>query len=549
VTPLDDADDPTGVEKALAAAYASKADAVVAAPTGRTVEALQARAKRSKTPVLVVGSAGTRHGLDATNPVVALVPWSVEQAIQLSIALQAPCASVQPGLVVEDTARGKELEAALRRNAGPRQTVVGTAWAAPGASPVPAELQALREKRCDRLVVIGEPDLVDRTLDAAASIGWEVPLLGAEGTCSTASAALREGRAKDSWFLDGPPRLLVDAIDRGPKAGTPVLPRVVTAWTAAEVLFDAAAAAKSGRDADLVAAIRAQRYGTEEEEATVLDVTGRASLWRWRLWQPGPRGPETVPGSLLPIEGFGTLLRMRPASAYQAEPGTKVVWLTFGEPKGKPARSIDKDIADLHLGSRGYEGDMDAVVLDELLARAMAKLNRLFLKNEDGTGIPGVSFAISFTAKKPEKLKSSEYWTMLIAGDDPEAGGRAFGDGHCEVYATFLKRTIFLKDALEPPMTQEDKRVTDGTYVQGKPFKLQHLRADQIRCLIDGYAGSFALTGAHEVGHLAGLGHDTTDPRSIMNVVEGAGLRENHALFVPMHAQALERALGRWPAR
>ena len=59
-------------------------------------------------------------------------------------------------------------------------------------------------------------------------------------------------------------------------------------------------------------------------------------------------------------------------------------------------------------------------------------------------------------------------------------------------------------------------------------------------------AGSFALTGAHEIGHLAGLGHDTADPRSIMNVTEGAGLRETQAFFIPSHAEVLERVLGRW---
>ena len=180
------------------------------------------------------------------------------------------------------------------------------------------------------------------------------------------------------------------------------------------------------------------------------------------------------------------------------------------------------------------------------MARAIGKLNRLFLKNEDGTAIPGVSFGISFTATKPEKLKTHEYWTALVAGDDPDAGGRAWpGNGYCEIYATFLRRTIFLKNALDPPMSQEDKKYVDGTYVRGM-YRLQHLRADQIRCLVDGYAGSFALTGAHEIGHLAGLQHDVSDPRSIMNVAEGAGLRETQACFIPAHAEILERLLGRY---
>ena len=53
----------------------------------------------------------------------------------------------------------------------------------------------------------------------------------------------------------------------------------------------------------------------------------------------------------------------------------------------------------------------------------------------------------------------------------------------------------------------------------------KEVRFRQIRALVDGYAGACALTGAHELGHLAGLGHDETDARSIMNVAEG-GLQE-----------------------
>ena len=44
----------------------------------------------------------------------------------------------------------------------------------------------------------------------------------------------------------------------------------------------------------------------------------------------------------------------------------------------------------------------------------------------------------------------------------------------------------------------------------------------------------------------AGLGHDQTDPRSIMNVVEGVGLRETQAFFIPAHAAAIEKVVGRW---
>ena len=56
------------------------------------------------------------------------------------------------------------------------------------------------------------------------------------------------------------------------------------------------------------------------------------------------------------------------------------------------------------------------------------------------------------------------------------------------------------------------------------------------------------MAGRYALGHLAGLGHDEEDPRSIMNVTEGVGLRENAAFFIGGHARVLERTLGRAPA-
>ena len=257
----------------------------------------------------------------------------------------------------------------------------------------------------------------------------------------------------------------------------------VAAYAATDLLLQGLDAAWKGakppKEAEVLAAVRDVRYGPEESKMPVLDLCGRAALVHWRIWQQGKKGPEAVDTSLLPIEGFGPLLRGRPSTLYAVEPGTKVCWVTFGDAQSKPPRTIEKDMGLLHLGTRGYEGDLDAMLLDELMVRALGKLNRLFLKNEDGTFIPGVSFAISFTTEKP-KLKPHEYWTMVVAGDDPDAGGRAFpGEFRCEVFATFLRRTIFQPNALEPPMTQEDKKFLDGTYVKGL-WKLQHLRADKV---------------------------------------------------------------------
>src|SRR5207249_1341241 len=108
---------------------------------------------------------GHRPTVDVANPTLFVGSWPVDHAIAIAMALVAPCASVVPGLVVEDTPRGREVEAAIRRNAGPRQTVCGTVWVAPEGAPAGAEVQKLKDVRCDRLVLVGEPDLVDRTAE------------------------------------------------------------------------------------------------------------------------------------------------------------------------------------------------------------------------------------------------------------------------------------------------------------------------------------------------------------------------------------------------
>jgi hypothetical protein len=262
----------------------------------------------------------------------------------------------------------------------------------------------------------------------------------------------------------------------------------------------------------------------------------------------GATGPEADEPSYHLDPDMGPALRVRSPLLYKAEPGTKVVWFSYGDATSKAVRSIEQDLTELGLITRGYDGEMDRWVLDELMARTLGKINRLFLKNEDGTFIPGVSFAISFTTEKPADLKESDYWRAVIAGDDSAAGGRAWpGEGRCEIYSTFMKRTIYLPRALDPPLRGEDRNYLDGRYVWGTTSQ-ENLRIKLIRALIDGYAGSFALTGAHELGHVAGLDHDTESPRSIMNVAEGGGLAETSACWIPSHVETLERVLGRFGA-
>jgi hypothetical protein len=119
------------------------------------VDALAAKARKGKLPVLFVGAAGPSPALSWKDPCLFLGSWPVDQALRLADALVAPCGTRSPAVVVEDTARGRELEAALVRNIGYGRTVTGSARVTAGQAPTAADLAAWREKNVTRLVVSG----------------------------------------------------------------------------------------------------------------------------------------------------------------------------------------------------------------------------------------------------------------------------------------------------------------------------------------------------------------------------------------------------------
>ncbi len=559
----DDGDDPKRAEAAFDLAKKQKVDVVIAAATGATVDAYVAAARQRSLPLLLVGSAGpSRFTASADEPVSWLGTSAVEQAIVIGNFLEVPCKSRKPGYVVEATNRGRELHAALVRNLGHRFEAVAPCFVAPHAPLAADALATLVAAGADRLVVVGEPDLVDAVVAAQSAAHTQLPLFLADGLVSGAATSLwgagAEKRLERAFLLDGRPRLHAQPASALIAAWQEHHPESAPPWRSQRAFdhtrlflqaFATTADAKKRKNAELIAALRDVRYGDEENGRPLFDETLRSARQQWTPWKIGPSGPLADDPRLYYDPDFGPLLRVRPVDLYQAQLGSKVVHLWFGDAYSKAVRTIEKDLGELGLITRGYDGEFDRWILDELLARTMGKLNKLFLKHEDGTVIPGVSFNISFTNVKPEGLKENDYWRAVIAGDDAEAGGRAWpGEGRCEIYSTFMMRTIFSKDALTPPLKGEDRRFLDGKYVWGSSSQ-DNLRVKTLRSLIDGYAGSFALTGAHELGHLIGCGHDEADPRSIMNVAEGAGLRETSACWIPDHVALLERVLGRVGAK
>ena len=112
------------------------------------------------------------------------------------------------------------------------------------------------------------------------------------------------------------------------------------------------------------------------------------------------------------------------------------------------------------------------------------------------------------------------------------------------VWQTFIVRTMYQQHALKPPIERPDLDYFTGKYEWATSLE-GNLRNDEIRCLLEGLSGAFAMTTAHELGHVAGCSHDTMSPRSIMNVVEGGGLDPDWAEWVPPHVKALQTRLGR----
>lgn len=582
ILPLDDADDAKAAVEALDLAIKRKCSAVVCAATGVTVEALAARARRSRTPVLFVGTAPPPASADPADPVLFVGPWPVDQALQLTgllglhsekkaLGLNGAC--YEPAIVAEDTPRGREMADAVARNVGQRQVLRDRRLLVPPhGAPDPAALAKFRASRCDRLILLGEPDLLDATAAALGAMDWDVPLLCADGMLSGAARSLRDGSVKRANFLYGgaaktlpgsvPSPEVLRAFAGTAAGGSPVFTRSVNAWFAGRLLQHALAAGPKPANGGLLGALRTIHYGEEERLRPYFDDAGRAALWLWAPWTMGEKGPEAVNPLYLPTGDLGPPLRMkRPTDWDRVEigPDTRVVWLTFGEKepevKSDPARTIEEDLGALGLGSRGYEADMDQWLLEELQCRTLGKINGLFLKNYDGTFVPGVSYDIHFTFTRPVHLKASKVWVGIIAGeesDDPNApGGKVIGSGRVAIYSRWMRNhmpALGKANRLYPKMNRDDKPYLDGSYPWGTTLE-QNMRSGRIRALVDGYSSFFAMTGAHEFGHVAGCGHDTESSRSIMNVVDAVGLRDTQAHWIPAHVKALETTLGRWKGR
>lgn len=245
----------------------------------------------------------------------------------------------------------------------------------------------------------------------------------------------------------------------------------------------------------------------------------------------------------LPQTGIGVPFGTWRTRQFPWEEGSQWVLCLWADDGGYA--TADADLQLLGLSTGGAAPIVDHLVKEEIFARVIAITSGKYGRNEDGTAIPGKSLRICFGAHLDEKARSKKkqrLWPARFGGDHEGAGGEAFGT-FCRVYTMFIRRTIFQANALVPPVSAADREYLDGTYVFGSDFD-KDKRSELIRALINSYSGSMALTLAHEVGHLCGLGHVTSDPAAIMNVEEGAGIDYPQAHFCPESRAILEKQLG-----
>ena len=546
---------PAAGKMAEAAAAWKKADAVAVlawVPDVRTRE-IEEAATRAQRPVIVLSPEPTRPSADPNR----LTFWAggvrtPDEALQAMDFLLLPLGSHRPAVLHDGSARGADAATRAMRIHHVSQDPVAPAVVADTFDAAAA--QAIATGGADGIVYFGGAAGAERLLQAAAAGSLTVPVLLGQGLASAAVPSFVGGRSAHAWALDA--EAFEDYGQTAPTdapllesaakaAGTSVRAATVRGFRAGRWIAEAIRAAGSTDGKKVAAALKG--LGREAARGKrVFDDFGWGNLFRLGPWRSaGERdGPacRRIRPTLMPMQAIPQVGTFHP-SKFAWQEGTIHVQCSFGE---GVVRTIEKDLQALGLATGGYESDLESRVLDDLMGRFLSRMNRLYLRNPDGTAIPGVSYKVSFTTAPPTKQVKGVKLKAFLAGDSPDTGGVASGVT-ATIFTTFIQRTLYLPQKLTPAIAATDRPYLSGTYKWGTSLAA-NLRCDALRALVDGYSQGLSLTGAHEVGHLCGLGHDTESPRSLMNVVEAVGLDFDWAEWIPSHAKTVESFLGREPA-
>lgn len=548
VESFDDGGSVAGFKKALRKLRARKPLAVLALPSADLEPSYWKAAGSVRVPwVTLTGLAPDK--LQSPDYLVHLGPTPVGQGVVAADGTLAPLAARRVGVVHEPTRFGRTLAGAFTRNLSERVQLAGVqAWDAEAGGA--ATLRALKAFEAEWLYVALNGAALHAFVKVLAASDWRPRLFFADGARDESLLGIAQGCLEGCVFLDGPdPEMhgrlgenLIDAVERADRPLEVVTSR---AFEAARRVLAAALAAGSTKLKHLWTA-----FAPGEERAGALgrlsfEPFGGVRLYRHTYWRVKDGAYEEWPGGLLPTPGCGPPIGFgRPRMATLGAKG-KLGVLTWG---GDDKRTIEQDLAEIGLSTKGKHPDLDALVRAEIHGRAIRIANRLFRREPDGSPIPGWSWGMAFTTKPPgDAVKKSRQWLAVCAGDHEAAGGQAFGTW-VAVYTTFLKRTMYASRKLDPPLSEKDRPLLDGTYRWGTD-RAANFRADKIRCLMDGFASAMGLTLSHEFGHLCGCGHDTEHPTSIMNVVAGAGATWEAAVWIPKHQRHVTSTLGIEPVR
>jgi ABC-type branched-subunit amino acid transport system substrate-binding protein len=541
---VDDGASPEGVRAALRSLKPLKPLGVIGLPGGDLAGAYWRAAKSVKMPWILLRGVPPSGEANPGN-VLLLGSSPVAQGIVAADGMLAPLGGRRVAVLHEPTELGVTLAAAFTRNLSSRVKLAGIRPWRPDDDPADV-IRALKAFEAEWLYIACTGPWARRFVDALATANWTPQCLFCEGT---RDGSLLEAGGKQlarSVFLGAPdPELrgragesLIEALER--QAG-PIELMAIRAYEAARRILLAHRAAESRKARSVWTALDAQNPNAGVMGEIHFEPHGGIRFFPFTWWHVKRGRFDPMSQGLLPTVGCGPPLGFgHPKPAFINEKKGKVGYLTYGQGE---KRTIEQDLLELGLSTGGKQPEIDAFIRGEVLARAIRIANRLFRREADGSPIPGVSWGIAFSTKKIEDLPRQKTWIATIAGDDPAAGGRAFGGGRVEVYSTFLKRTMYLSRKLIPPVSGMDKALLDGSYRWGTD-RSNNRRADEIRCLIDGFASAVGLTLSHEFGHLCGCGHDTEHPTSIMNVVAGAGATWESAVWIPSHVKNLNVTLG-----
>jgi ABC-type branched-subunit amino acid transport system substrate-binding protein len=537
--------------------------------------AVEKAAVAAKVPLIVLSPEETKPDLDPSRNVF----WAgglrpADEALAAMDFLLTPLFVHAPAVFHDGSARGKEIAEKCARLHHFSQTPHAPTQVADDfgvadvkgvlgrhASAAAAADATAAGEGADGIVYFGGPAGAERLLAACAAAKIEAPVLLGEGLVSRAVPTFVDGHVPAAWALEaayyedykdgkGSPASDIASVcetaakDTGGKLFAATVRGVRAGRWIVEALRKAPESPEKKPERKLPWALRAiAREGARGKP--VFEPWGHASLarlepWRSPKWRDDPPCTRVRP-TYLPVGGIPHVGDFSAAS-YKWEPGSFYVWMHWGKPE---ERTIERDMA--AIGLDPGEGELRARMIDDLMGRAISRMNRLYLRNIDGAAIPGVSYNVTFgTEEKPAGLKNSHRFEMVLRGDDPDKGGVAHGTT-CEVFTTYLERTIYARRAFKPPIAAADAEYVDGKYRWELKALDKNLRGDSLRALQDGYTQAMGLTGAHECGHMFGLGHDTATPRSIMNVVEAVDLEFEWAEWSPDHAKILEARLGRTP--